>query len=64
MSIGVRGGEEAAPLKDKVSNLLDGFLLDFVASKKGSISGEHGIGQQRSFDLHLTKSPAMIGVMR
>ena len=43
----VRGGAESLPIIDKVNQVFDPFLVDFAASKNGSIAGEHGIGLQR-----------------
>ena len=34
----------AAPLREKVINIVDQFLVSYVAKKRGSVSGEHGIG--------------------
>ena len=49
ISISVHGhGQESIPLVEKASRVLDPFLVEFITSKKGSITGEHGIGLQRA----------------
>lgn len=37
-------GYENIDLKDKVSNVVEPFIMDFVKNAKGSVSAEHGIG--------------------
>lgn len=43
ISIGVVGVERAE-LRNRVSKLVDQLIVDFVASKGGSATGEHGVG--------------------
>ena len=38
--------------------------MDYVKVKGGSISGEHGVGQQKAKYLDYTHSTQMIGVMK
>ena len=47
-----------------VENILEPWVLEMVAEHKGSISAEHGIGQQKNGYLHLAKSPPVIDLMR
>eukprot|EP00906_Rhabdomonas_costata_P027163 RCo038617 len=44
--------------------LLEPFVYEFTSQTGGSISAEHGIGQQKLGYLHLKKSPECIAVMR
>ncbi|HET6874123.1 MAG TPA: FAD-binding oxidoreductase [Acidimicrobiales bacterium] len=43
---------------------VDRAVLELVASMEGSISAEHGIGRAKAEWLHLSRSPAELGVMR
>ena len=60
----MHGGEESLPIVEKASQVLDPFLVSFIASKKGSITGEHGIGLQRAHQISQTKDPQILKVMR
>lgn len=44
ISTAVIGGEEVLPTVSKAAKVLDPFIVDFIASKRGSITGEHGVG--------------------
>ena len=44
--------------------LIDNFVLDYVRRAKGSISAEHGIGQEKPEYLKYSKSPEMIRTMQ
>lgn len=47
-----------------VESVLEPFVYDFVAAKKGSIAAEHGIGLQKLEQLKLRKSPLMLKLMQ
>jgi len=40
------------------------YIIQWVASKRGSISAEHGMGQMKNKYMGLTKSPEVVEVMR
>ena len=45
ISIGVEGDKDKARLvRAKVAEIADQFLVEFVCSKGGSVSGEAGVG--------------------
>jgi D-2-hydroxyglutarate dehydrogenase len=48
---------------EKVQNLLEPYLLEEVAKRKGSISAEHGVGAAKAEYLGLSKSEQCIDVM-
>jgi hypothetical protein len=48
-----------APIPSELSNQ---YILEWVASKRGSISAEHGLGQQKRDYLHLAKPEPVIQV--
>ena len=47
-----------------VENCLEPWVLEMVAGHKGSISAEHGLGQQKNGYLPLSKSAPAISMMR
>ena len=48
----------------RVSTALDQFVFPFVRRHGGSISAEHGIGQQKRHVIGFSKSPAAVDMMR
>ncbi|RUS18877.1 hypothetical protein BC937DRAFT_88220 [Endogone sp. FLAS-F59071] len=48
----------------EIQKLLDDYVFEWTAKHHGSISAEHGIGIMKARYLHLSKSPAMIAMMR
>ena len=48
----------------EILDILEPFIWDFVAEKKGSISAEHGVGLQKVNKLHYSKSAAAIDMIR
>ena len=63
MSIGAFGPDSHA-LREKVSAVVDDFLVDFVSDKNGSITGEHGVGVMRADQLKKAKNAGTYHVMR
>merc|ERR1739848_261201 len=49
---------------DRVLNLLEPFVFEWVSGVKGSISAEHGLGQCKNNYLHLSKAPGAIALMQ
>jgi len=49
---------------DRLLNMLEPWVFEWVADAKGSISAEHGVGQCKNAYLHLNKSPAALALMR
>ncbi|CAI7451299.1 CFC_collapsed_G0047670.mRNA.1.CDS.1 [Saccharomyces cerevisiae] len=45
-------------------DLLEPFVYEYIASKKGSISAEHGIGFHKKGKLHYTRSDIEIRFMK
>ena len=37
-------GKENRELSQRLSNFVDPLVMDYISTKKGSISGEHGVG--------------------
>ncbi|KZO93470.1 FAD-binding domain-containing protein [Calocera viscosa TUFC12733] len=48
----------------QIEQLLEPFMFELVASKKGSISAEHGLGVQKAKYIHYSKTPLEIELMR
>ena len=63
LSIGASGPDSLA-LRDKVSAVVDDFLVSFVSAKNGSITGECGVGVMRVDQLQTAKNPGTYHVMR
>ena len=49
---------------NRVADVLEPWIYSRVASCRGSISAEHGIGQMKSHALHLTKNKGVLDMMR
>mmetsp|Transcript_44057 Transcript_44057/g.104249 ORF Transcript_44057/g.104249 Transcript_44057/m.104249 type:complete len:539 (-) Transcript_44057:278-1894(-) len=49
---------------DRILNMLEPWVFEWVAAAKGSISAEHGVGQCKPSYLHLSKAPAAMDLMR
>ena len=48
----------------QIEDLLEPFVYEYIASKKGSISAEHGIGFHKKGKLHYTRSDIDIRFMK
>lgn len=48
----------------QIEDLLEPFIYEYIASKKGSISAEHGIGFHKKGKLHYTRSDIEIRFMK
>ena len=57
-------GYENKELQDKLTRVVESFVMNFVREAKGSISAEHGIGQQKAPFLEYSKSQPMIDYMK
>jgi len=51
-------------LKDKVSSIVEPFVMDFVKKARGSVSAEHGVGFQKTSFLEYSKTKPMIEYMK
>jgi len=49
---------------DRLLDMLEPWVFEWVAAANGSISAEHGVGQCKNSYLHLSKSPAAMALMR
>jgi len=56
-------GYEDRSLQERVKRVVEPFVMDYVRKVNGSVSAEHGIGQQKPGFLHYSKSDAMIKTM-
>ena len=56
-------GYEDRSLQERTKNLVEPFVMDYCRKVNGSISAEHGVGQQKPAFLHYSKSRAMIQTM-
>ncbi|KAI9477991.1 MAG: hypothetical protein EXX96DRAFT_233854 [Benjaminiella poitrasii] len=54
----------ASRLDNKVSDLIEPYLFEWVANHQGSISAEHGLGVAKNEFLGYSKSPVMIKMMK
>ena len=57
-------GYDDSELQEKLTRLVEHFVMDFVRQAHGSVSAEHGIGQQKTSFLEYSKSKAMIDYMQ
>lgn len=56
-------GYEDKSLQERTKAVIEPFVMDYVRKVNGSVSAEHGIGQQKPDFLHYSKSRAMIQTM-
>ena len=56
-------GYEDKSLQERAKAVIEPFVMDYVRRVNGSVSAEHGIGQQKPGFLHYSKSHAMIQTM-
>ncbi|KAF4572774.1 FAD-binding Oxidoreductase/Transferase Type 4 [Pleurotus pulmonarius] len=49
---------------DEIQDALEPFIYELVASHRGSISAEHGIGAMKTHALHFSKSDVSIALMK
>jgi len=54
----------AAAYTQEIESALEPFVYELVASYKGSISAEHGIGAMKTHAMHYSKSGVSIDIMR
>ncbi|OLY84626.1 D-lactate dehydrogenase [cytochrome] 2, mitochondrial [Smittium mucronatum] len=54
----------ANSFNDKLTDLLEPYVYEWVQKVEGSISAEHGLGVMKPADLKYTKGPEMIRTMR
>jgi len=57
-------GYENQELNDKLSNLIEPFVMNYVRHARGSVSAEHGIGSQKTSFLEYSKTKPMIEYMK
>ena len=57
-------GYENEEFQQRVTDLVNPFIMGFVRDHNGSISAEHGIGLQKRNYLNYSKSDEMINIMR
>lgn len=60
----LQGQPTAEDERGKVLAALEPFVFEFVVSRGGSISAEHGVGQHKRNYLEMQRSSAVLGVMR
>jgi len=56
-------GYEDKSLQSRTKRVIEPFVMDYVRRVNGSVSAEHGIGQQKPGFLHYSKTSAMIQTM-
>jgi len=56
-------GYDDVSLQERAKNVIEPFVMDYVRKVNGSISAEHGVGQQKPAFLHYSKSHNMIQTM-
>ncbi|KAJ1729106.1 D-lactate ferricytochrome c oxidoreductase, partial [Coemansia biformis] len=54
----------AEQFEDRITRVFEPFVYEWVASHRGSISAEHGVGQMKRDYLRYSKSPEMIAYMK
>ena len=57
-------GYDNHELQDRLSQVVDTFVFDYVKRVRGSVSAEHGVGLQKAQYLNHSKSYAMISYMK
>lgn len=63
LNVSIPGYEDQA-LQQKLNNIVEPFIMEFVKNAKGSVSAEHGIGYQKASFLDYSKSKQMIDYMQ
>ena len=53
-------GYDDRSLQERTKSVVEPFVMDYCRKVSGSISAEHGVGQQKPDFLHYSKSRAMI----
>ncbi|KAJ1667732.1 D-lactate ferricytochrome c oxidoreductase [Coemansia sp. RSA 1646] len=54
----------AEKFEDRVTGIFEPYVYEWVASHRGSISAEHGVGLMKRDYLQYSKSPAMVAYMK
>lgn len=49
---------------EKLSAIADKFLFEYVKTHGGSITGEHGVGQQRAAQIAAVKDPGLYSAIK
>jgi FAD/FMN-containing dehydrogenase len=57
-------GYDNHDLQDRLYQVVDSYVFEYVKRAKGSVSAEHGIGLQKVQYLNYSKSEAMIHYMK
>jgi len=57
-------GYENKDLQNRVSKVVEPFVMDYVRNVRGSVSAEHGVGFQKTSFLEYSKSAPMIEYMK
>jgi FAD/FMN-containing dehydrogenase len=58
LNIATRGFDE------RVEKVLEPFVYEWIAERKGSISAEHGLGLAKKKFIGYSRSPTMVGLMK
>ena len=57
-------GYQNTDLQDRLSEVVDTFVFEYVKKVRGSVSAEHGVGLQKAQYLNYSKSDEMIHYMK
>jgi len=57
-------GYENTDFAERLNEVVDRFVMEFVRDHKGSVSAEHGVGLQKAPYLSYSKSEDMIRIMK
>lgn len=57
-------GYDNPEFQDKLNNIVEPFVMNFVRHARGSVSAEHGVGFQKSGFLEYSKTQPMIMYMQ
>ena len=57
-------GYDNIDLINRLSDIIDSFVFNYVRQAKGSVSAEHGVGLQKAQYLNYSKSKEMIHYMK
>ena len=63
MNISIPGYNDKE-LEEKITRVVEEFVMSFVKSVRGSVSAEHGVGLQKTSFLEYSKSKQMIEYMQ
>ena len=64
LNVSLKGEYDNDEKQRKLENVVEPFVFEYIRDRKGSVSAEHGIGQQKADYLEFSKSNEQINLMK